>query len=492
MITNVIEYLEINAHTHPQKIAIFEGGGCTLRYAELRRQAREVGTYLIKLGLRNKPIPVLSCQNAKTLVLFMGVVYSGNFYVPIDEATPKDRLKLILDSCKAELCLGQNKESLEGLELPRYIFDDLLGCSDDKLLEEVIKSITSADPLYMVYTSGSTGVPKGVIKSHGSMISFIESFVQEFDLKDEVIANQTPFYFDASNKDIYLMLKLAAEMHIVPKEMFMFPINLIKFLNDHKITYICWVPSALSIVSQLGAFKVDKPQYLRNVFFVGEVMPIKHLNNWRANVPARYCNLYGQSELAGVCCYYEVKREFSLEEKLPIGKPFSSAQVFLVDEQMNKITQGVGEICICSPQLAIGYYNDKEKTDKVFIDNASVYGGRMFLSGDLAEYDNEGNLVYVSRKDYQIKHMGHRIELMEIEVYANALDYIESCCCVYDNKRNKIVMFYVGKTEKEAEIVTQLKEKLPAYMIPNRLIKLDVMPKNKNGKIDRNLLKEKI
>lgn len=351
----------------------------------------------------------------------------------------------------------------------------------------------------MVYTSGSTGTPKGVIKSHNSMISFIESFVDTFNIEEEVIGNQTPFYFDASGKDIYLMLKTGSTMHIVPKELFMFPVGLINFLNERKITYICWVPSALAIISQLNALKTMTLPYIRNVFFVGEVMQIKHLNYWRSHLPeVRYVNLYGSSEMAGTCSYYIVDREFGLEEKLPIGKPLNGTEMFLLNEENKLVTDGsVGEICVRSPLLASGYFGDKEKTSKVFVNNVlnDDYLDLMLRTGDLGKYDEDGNIVYVARKDYQIKHMGHRIELYEIETYVNALDFIDVSCCLYDEKRSKIVLFFTVTKELEdynKEITIRLKEKLPVYMIPNRYIKIETIQKNKNGKIDRVLLKSLI
>lgn len=501
MITNIIEYLKLDCKNAPEKTAIFAGGGkSAYSFRELDEKAQIIGTYLAKQGFFRQPIIVMCSQNAQTLALFLGITYSGNFYVPLDKDTPLDRLALIISNSKAKVILGQ-VQGIENLCGIKYAsFEDIIssGNIDKNLLESVLAKVTSNDPLYMVYTSGSTGIPKGVIKSHNSMINFIESYCDTFNFGGEVIANQTPFYFDASNKDIYLMLKLCSSLVIVPKELFMFPIKLIEYLNEQKVTYICWVPSALAIVSQLNAFKVVVPKYLKYVFFVGEVMQIKHLNNWRSVLPkVRFCNLYGQSEVAGVCCYYEIKRDFGLEEKLPIGKAFKNVEVFLVDENGKKITKGIGEICVRGNILANGYFGDSEKTNKVFINNPLTpeYQDRVLLSGDLAEYDSEGNLVYSSRKDFQIKHMGHRIELMEIEVYANAIDVVDCSCCHYDTKRNKIVLFFT-KTKDienvEAYIVERLKEKLPNYMIPNRFVILDIMPKNNNGKIDRKKLKEMI
>lgn len=500
MIINVLEYLEIQSEKNPNKIAVEMVDGKNITFNELMLRAKECGSFIADKGVIKSAVPVFSNQSIDSLILFFGVLYSGNYYVPIDVDTPIDRVDTILSNCNAQISLGC-LDNFSGYtkDIPYYGICNIKRDIDEGVLQRIRSQHTSSDPLYMVYTSGSTGVPKGVIKSHNSMINFIESFVDTFELKDETIGNQTPFYFDASNKDIYLMLKLGATLYILQKEMFMFPVNLINYLNEKKITYICWVPSALSIVSQLNAFKMVKPEHIRNVFFVGEVMPIKHLNNWRANVNARYVNLYGSSEIAGICTYYEIKREFGLEEKLPIGKALKGVEVFLLNEEnkLVKDTENIGEVCVRGPILASGYYGDKEKTEKIFVNNPikPEYLDVILKTGDLGKYDEDGNIVYISRKDFQIKHMGHRIELSEIEIFTNALDIVDSSCCLYDTKRNKIVLFFTQKEECEdfnKEITLKLKKKLPDYMIPNRFIKLEEMPKNKNGKIDRNLLKQKL
>lgn len=495
MLNNILQYLENQEEINPNKFAVLDKNKEGLTFKELGEKARQIGSFLSGLGFRKKAVPVFTNQSVDAIVLFLGVVYSGNYYVPIDVDTPKDRIDIIIANCKAKIAIGSIK-GFEKTEVPYCDINMMLGKEDKKTLEEIRNRHVINDPLYMVYTSGSTGTPKGVIKSHNSMISFIESFVDTFAINQEVIANQTPFYFDASGKDIYLMLKTGSTMHIVPKELFMFPVSLINFLNDRKITYLCWVPSALAIMSQLNAFKSMTLDYVKNVFFVGEVMQIKHLNYWRSHLPnVRYVNLYGSSEMAGICSYYEVDREFGLEEKLPIGKPLKGTEMFLLDED-NKLVVGenIGEICVRSPQLASGYFGDKEKNSKVFVNNVlnDDYLDLMLRTGDLGKYDKDGNIVYVARKDYQIKHMGHRIELYEIETYANALDFIDVSCCLYDEKRSKIVLFFTTTKEIDdynKEITTRLKEKLPVYMIPNKFIKIETIQKNKNGKIDRVLLK---
>ena len=499
---NLIEYFVENIKSYSDKVAIIDGNK-KVSFKELYCRVVTLSSS-IKSKLHNQKyqiIAVMLPKSVDSIVADLAIMWSGNAYMNLDITNPVDRLNLILSQNHPSMVISREPfcsklQSFSGI----LLLDEYLDNIDESAYSEKfeLKNIDT-DPCCVINTSGSTGVPKGVIKSHNSMINFIESFVDTFDLKDEVIGNQTPFYFDASNKDIYLMLNLGATLNIIPKEMFMFPVNLITFLNEKKITYICWVPSALAIVSQLNAFKMITPKYVRNVFFVGEVMQIKHLNNWRKNVNARNVNLFGSSEIAGICTYYEITRDFDLEEKLPIGKALNGVDVFMLDEKDNLVTdtETIGEVCVRGPLLASGYFGDEEKTKKVFVNNPlnNEYLDTILKTGDLGKYDSEGNIVYISRKDFQIKHMGHRIELAEIEIFANALDIVDSSCCLYDTKRNKLVLFFTAKEPCEdynKEITVRLKEKLPVYMIPNRFVKLDEMPKNKNGKIDRNLLKQSL
>ena len=354
----------------------------------------------------------------------------------------------------------------------------------------------------MVYTSGSTGKPKGVLKSHKAVASFIKAYVAEFDLpRDIIIGNQTPFFFDASAKDIYLMLYLGATMEVIPSELFMFPPKLIEYLNEKEISFICWVPTALAMVTQINTFKSVLPKYLKWVFFVGEVFPVKQLKKWLETLPElTYVNLYGSTEIAGISCYYTIDPKTEIDI-LPMGKALANCQVFLYDnEAHDKIqtsdTETVGEVCVASEALALAYYHDPEKTASVFVSMPVGEEGRkvrVLKTGDLARYDTKGNLVFASRKDFQIKHMGRRIELGEIESVADKLEDIVRCCCLYEQEKKKIRLFCQlreGCEKTGKDIKEELKAHLSDYMGPNVVKILDEMHLNANGKINRTLLKE--
>ena len=222
-------------------------------------------------------------------------------------------------------------------------------------------------------------------------------------------------------------------------------------------------------------------------------MPIKALNYWMDHLPTtQYVNLYGPTEITCNCTYYKVEKRHAADEMLPIGKAFKNSRVFLRSETGAIINekQQVGEICVTGSCLALGYWNDLERTEAVFIQNPMIkaYKSRIYATGDMGYYDEKGNLIFASRKDFQIKHMGHRIELGEIEASLNALPFLRVACCLYDEKNNKIVCFYESEEECKKRIVQALAKKLPKYMWPNVYMHYQNLPMNKNGKIDRVLL----
>ncbi len=489
--TNVLEYLETAARRYPGKPAVSDREQ-TLCFSELLRTAKRVGAMLRARGISGGAVGVIAERDAQTPALLLGVLYAGAFYVPLDPDMPAHKLQMILEDCGCGAVLGRAER--KGLLAAAAWEGPLLTPADAPDADCPLPEGGADKPAYMIYTSGSTGRPKGVLKSHGAVISFIEAYTATFDFSaEEVIGNQTPFFFDASAKDLYLMLRTAAEMLVIPTELFMMPPSLIEFLNERRVTFISWVPTALSIVAQLKTFRYIKPTTLRKVFFIGEVMPMKYLNMWREALPdVRYVNLYGQSELAGACCWYEVRGSFSDDEVLPMGRTFPNCRIVLMDgEQVVTEPGRIGEIYLISPALALEYYGDPEKTARCFLskDFGDGVPVRCFKSGDLARYDGEGNLVFASRADHQIKHMGHRIELGEIEAVAGALPEIRRCCCLYDKKHSRIVLFCELNTPLDSRALQSLlRPHLSSYMLPSRFSVMEKLPLNANGKIDRALL----
>lgn len=492
---NVLEYLEEAAQRFPSRKAVSLKDS-SYTFQELRDQSRRIGANLIeRFGPEGgKPVLIMAEQGIETAVYFLGVLYSGNFYVPADPQTPEHKLQAIMEDCEPIAVLG----SEESFTKVRQSGWNGMCLTVDKIPEGVcsIPDKGGDDPLYLIYTSGSTGTPKGVLKSHRQEISFLEAYCRTFSFTpDDIIGNQTPFFFDASAKDFYMMLKLGCTLEILPAALFSLPPELIDYLNDKKVTFISWVPTALSLVAQLNPFSLVKPHTLKRVAFVGEVMPMKHLNRWREALPdLSYINLYGQTEIAGICAYYEVTGQYGDQEVLPIGKALSNCRLFLcTQDRIIREPDQIGEICIVSDALATGYYRREDLTDRSFVIRDFGEGPvRCFRTGDLASYNQEGDLVFAARSDYQIKHMGHRIELGEIEAVAGALPEIDRCCCLYQESKRKIVLFCQLISGCEAEpmqIHAALREQLTSYMLPGKVILKESLPLNASGKIDRMALK---
>lgn len=496
----VLDFLDKSAKDFPEKVA-FADQNNSITYEKLQETAKIIGSNIINelSGEIRRPIVVFIDRDIQSLISFMGIIESGNFYVPVDRLMPVSRIELIFNTLMpiGVIMNEADKDILEKISYKgkAFVYNQVIqgDIAQDKL-ESVRKNMLDTDPLYAIFTSGSTGVPKGVVVGNHSVIDLVDNFKKEFDFDEtRVFGNQAPFDFDVSVKDIYSTLRNGATLYIVPKVLFVAPAKLITYLNDNKINTIIWAASALRIVENLKAFKKQLPQYLRTVMFSGEIMSNKVLNYWRTNLPqAQYVNLYGPTEITCNCTFYKVDRPYTDEEVLPIGIPFENTGILLLDENMPVENGKIGEICVAGSSLALGYYNNPEKTQEAFCQNPlnNVYPERIYRTGDLGFFNKEGQLMFVSRKDYQIKHMGHRIELGEIEVIANALAYIDAACCVYDEKNEKIVMFYQAQEECDKQILTDLGNSLPKYMFPNRLMHFEQLPMTKNGKIDRVSLKK--
>lgn len=499
MQNNVMDYLNEIVKKCPDKVA-YANETDAYTFQEVYDISRSMASYISGKGIYREPVVIFMRKHPREILSFFGVITAGCFYIPIDEEMPAVRIQMILDNVKSKLilCDADTKDKAAKFETDAEIvtFDEICHTQvDDAALAQIYAKAIDTDPIYIVFTSGSTGVPKGVAACHRSVLDYIEQLSETLQFNENtVFGNQTPLYFDACLKEVYPTLKFGATTYLIPKGLFMFPIKLVEFMNEKKINTICWVVSALTMISAYGAFDTVKPEYLTTIAFGSEVFPLKQFRLWKEVLPnAAFTNLYGPTEGTGMCCYYHVNREFEEGEAIPIGGPFKNTEILLLNEQNQLCADGEnGEICIRGTGVTLGYYNNPEKTAECFVQNPlnTAYPEIIYRTGDIGKKNAYGELVFVSRKDYQIKHMGHRIELGEIEAAVNSLAGVKLAGCIYDGENGKIVLFYVGEIDKK-DMIRALKEKLPRYMLPNQVNVLTEMPFTANGKINRKELERR-
>lgn len=503
MTINVLDYLERSVKLYPDKTAFIDIED-SVTYSSLHLLARKLGSAIARKTkvARREPIVVFVDRNIESLVAFLGVVYSGNFYVPIDIQMPKKRIQLILETLVPIGIVNtpQSAGFLDDIPLRIEEFDyteiTQNGDIDDKLLHAIRSKSVDLDPVYATFTSGSTGIPKGVITCHRSVIDMTDNLVETFKFdQDNIFGNQNPFYFDASIKDIYSSLSCGATMHILHKPYFMQLGKLVNYMVENKIDSILWSAAAIALLANSKAFEEEKPHFLKYVMFSGEVMHNKVLNYWRRQLPeTHFVNLYGPTEITSVCTYYKIEKNFNDDEVLPIGIPFKNCEVLILNDKNELVgDKEIGELCVRGCCLAMGYYNNDEKTEQSFVQNPlnSHFPEVIYRTGDLAYWNDDGQIMFVSRKDNQVKHMGQRVELGEIEILMNSMDKVDASVCFYDHDKQKIICIYQGKAADNKYIFQELRDKVSKFMFPNILIELPELPYNLNGKIDRPLLKER-
>lgn len=513
---NILQLLEKTAEKNPEKI-IFGEEKIEITYNDFVKDSKMIGSYLAKKLIDNcknknslivnKPIIIFIDKTINCLKAMFGTLYSGNFYTIIDTKSPKERAKSIIETLNASVIITdrKNKNKLDKLEIidkqTIIVLEDISESIDDKLLEKIRNNQIDTDTMYVLFTSGSTGIPKGTVINHRAVIAYTSWVKETFDINEKTIwGSQTPFYFSMSITDVFSTIISGATLYIIPKMYFSFPVKLFEFLNEKKINTIYWVPSALCIIANLKALDNADLPYLKKVLFAGEVMPVKQLNMWMDKFKnAIYANLFGPTETTDICSYYVINRKFNNDESIPIGKNCDNCNLIVVDENNNEITPNdidkKGELLVRGSFLASGYYNNEKKTNEVFVQNPlnKSYREIVYKTGDIVKYNKYHELIYVSRKDYQIKHMGYRIELGEIEKNIYGIDGIILCACVYDDINSKIVLYYQAEESLTKEdLAKKASEVLLPYMRPNEYIKLDKFPYNANGKIDRKELKKRI
>ena len=491
---NVLDMLENSVKEYPDKAAVIEEHR-SLTYTELSDSSRKIASGILSHSVTGCPVGVYMEKGIDALCTFFGAVYAGGFYSMFNTELPDSRLQQIQSVLKAKVIvtaddLKAKAEELFGGTIIKTVSELLQTPIDEQALKAIRAHAIDTDPLYVNFTSGSTGVPKGIAVCHRSVIDFISCFTDIFGITDsDIISNQAPFDFDVSVKDIYSAVSVGATLVIVPREYFSAPVKLIDYLCEHKITTMIWAVSALCLISTFHGLDYKTPETVNKILFSGEVMPYKHLKEWQKHLPdAAYVNLYGPTEITCNCTYHILDKDRDYSEGIPIGVPFPNEDVFLLSNDNTKVTeQGkTGMIVVRGTALALGYYDLPEKNAECFVQNPlnKCYPELIYKTGDLGTYDESGELRFCGRADFQVKYMGHRIELEEIERAMSAIDGVERCFCVFDEKKQRLKGFYVGTIEKN-DLSSIMKETMPVFMVPGFIRKIDEILLTKNGKIDR-------
>jgi amino acid adenylation domain-containing protein len=502
---NLIEYFFQTSNVNPHKIAVVDAD-IKLNFTDLRNKAFQIAeTILSQTKGYNNPIAVFLPKSADCIAADLAITMTGNIYMNLDVKSPGERLKNIIDAikplaiitnreCSAKLSDIYNLKDLIDIDNLQNVYSEL----NEKFILSRLESVIDTDPLCIINTSGSTGTPKGVVLNHRSYINYTHWAIATFHFDGSTrLGVLSPPIFDHFNYELCLMMMTGAELVLLDNNLAMFPIKLLELLKANNVNYIFWVPTIMVNIANMDLLSSIQLPQLKMVWFAGEVFPTKQFNYWRKSLPSvTFVNLYGPTEATVDCTYYIVNRELSDDEPIPIGFPCRNTDILILDEYDKLSDTGKeGELCIRGTALAMGYYNNPEKTNQAFVQNPlnTAYPDVIYRTGDIVAINEFGEILFKGRKDTLIKHLGYRVELGEVEhLVLNSLKMVKNVCALYDQNKKEIVLVYENEVEISVASWRQaFSAILPKYMIPTIYFKIDTMPGNTNGKIDRTLLKQK-
>jgi non-ribosomal peptide synthetase component F len=330
-----------------------------------------------------------------------------------------------------------------------------------------------------------------VALNHRCTIDFVDWAFERLGLDgSEVMGSLAPIYFDAYTLEFCMCIAKGATWVVVPEQSATFPVKLVDFLVKNPINFIFWVPTIMVNIANQDLLAKASLEKIKKVFFIGEVFPTKHLNYWRRHLPgAMFVNLYGPIEITVACTYFIVDREMSDEDKLPVGYPCRNTEILILNEANQLVKdEEQGEICVRGSSLALGYYNNADRTARGFVQNPlnPHFPELIYRTGDLGHWNSRGEIMFLGRRDFQIKHLGYRIELGEIEHAVLQVESVKNCCCVYNQAKREITLFFEAEKQLSPALIREkLAASLPKYMLPTVFNQMDTLPRNPNGKIDR-------
>lgn len=520
------DWVTQQAELRPDAAAIVFGGE-KLSYGQLEKSSNQLAYTLRETGCKKGDrVCILMPKSPAAIVSMIGILKAGCMHVPIDTGSPAARIRQVLDSCQNRWILGAGSVAA--------LFDDVL--ADDRLRTAISvgwldaaapasermrpafcgadldvapsaslpQQCTEGDGSHILFTSGSTGVPKGVVITHSNVIAFVGWALNHFGIDHtDRFSGHTPFHFDLSTFDIFGTLTAGAQLHLVPSETALLPPKLAEFIRASELTQWFSVPSVLNYLAKFNAVRHNDFPSLRRVLWCGEVLPTPALIYWMERLPrVRFTNLYGPTEATIASSYYDVAScPENPKAPVPIGRGCDGEELLVLDDKLQPVApREIGDLYIAGAGLSPGYWRDPEKTASVFLRDprSTDSGNRVYRTGDLAWQDESGIVYFVGRADSQIKVRGYRIELGEIETALNSAGKLQECAVVAIQTESfggwMICCAYVSRGEAQVTpnyLREHLKKVVPNYMFPVRWMSYEVLPKNANGKIDRPRLKER-
>jgi amino acid adenylation domain-containing protein len=500
--TTIISRFEKIVREYPENVAIDETHRI-VTFSELRNDAITISRQIIgRIGKKRRlPIAVLLNESAVYTASILGILYSGNFYVPINTQFPKTVKEKILNSIQPSLIITDLEHIRDliicSIPVARALLVENVACPPDTKTEILpIPNVLDSDPIYVMHTSGSTGQPKGVVIQHRGVIDYISWVGRTFQIDSRtVMGSLNSFSFDNSILELFSMVFFGSRLVFLRDRYDKQDAkDLIRLMNEARINFIFWVPSTLKHIANTDALAYQRPEYLSKILFCGEIMPNKHLNYWRRYYPdAVFANLYGPTEITDACSCYIIDRTFSDEDPLPIGYARDNMELLIIDQNREVARGEIGEIYVKGTSISPGYWNAPEETAEGFVQNPlhKVYPDIVYKTGDLARVNDRGELLFMGRKDTQVKFYGTRVELTEIERTATMIEGVKNACVLFLEELNKIVMIYEADRElNKYETILTLKSSLIAY--PTEFIRVERLPFNANGKVDRVTLERSI
>lgn len=506
MFKNVIDYFEETVEKNKEKVCLVDVEK-QLRFGELQSKAKKIACKICEItgNVKNKTIAVFLPKSFEVYMADIASTYSGNIFMNLDIKTPSARIKNILQLIEPVMIITNSKYKSQISDVAGKITIKTVDEIDTesnigyKVLEEKLINMIDTDPFCIINTSGSTGTPKGVVLNHRSFFDFVNWSVEKFKFDgSEIIGALSPVVFDIYEYEMCLMMFKGSTIVLLDASMAVFPAKLLQYVQWMRVNFIFWVPSIMVNIANMDLLEKIPLVDMKTVWFAGEVFPTKQFNYWKRKLPnVVFANLYGPIEITLDCTYYIVDREFDDSEPLPIGYACENTDILIINEEDRLCEKGeIGELCVRGTSLAMGYYNNPEKTRAAFVQNPlnRHYPEIIYRTGDLAYINNRDEVIFKGRKDSLVKHMGYRIELGEIEhILIDTLHLVEYACVVYQVENKEITLFYEPKDNiTDVDIKKKLMEVFPRYMIPTVYHSMEKLPRNTNGKIDRLLLSNQI